>query len=68
MIDTQRKPSAAKLRAAPSRVPTDPRVHPADPCVVCGEPRKPIGVINGDPFCTTVCCRAWYSVVDPGRR
>jgi hypothetical protein len=63
-----RKSTKGKLRAAPSRVSTDPRVKPDDPCCVCGEPRRPIAAENEDPFCTTVCCRAWYSITDPGRR
>lgn len=63
-----RKSTKGILRAAPSRVATDPRVEPDASCVVCGEPRKPIAIMNDDPFCTTVCCRAYYSVTDPGRR
>lgn len=60
-IDRSRS-APAKLRATPSRVPTDPRVKVDDPCVVCGGERPSIGVANEDPFCTTLCCRAWYLV------
>jgi hypothetical protein len=63
-----RKSTKGKLRARPSRVATDPRVEPDEPCVVCGESRNLIAVANEDPFCTAVCCRAWYCVTDPGRR
>lgn len=55
-----RKSTKGKLRASPQRVPTDPRCAVDDPCVVCGEPRSMIAVVNEDPFCTAVCCRAYY--------
>lgn len=62
-----RKSTRGKLRAPPTRVETDPRVKPDDPCVACGKPRLPIAVANEDPFCTTVCCRNWYGVPERQR-
>lgn len=56
------KSSPAKLRAQPSRVATDPRMRDDRTCVAaeCDKPLTPIAVANEDPFCSTVCCRAYY--------
>jgi len=56
------KSSPGKLRAPAQRVHTDPPLRPDHMCVVegCGRPLTRIAVANEDPFCSTVCCRAYY--------
>lgn len=56
------KSTPSKLRAAPARVATDPKPTDDGLCVMvdCDKPRTRIAELNGDPFCSTVCCRRWY--------
>lgn len=57
-----RKVTRGKLRAPAQRVATDPRMRDDHVCVVaeCDKPLTSIAVANEDPFCSTVCCRAYY--------
>jgi hypothetical protein len=60
-IDRSRS-TPAKLRAPAQRVATDPKPRDDGTCLFedCGKPLPRIGVLNADPFCSTVCCRRWY--------
>lgn len=48
----------------PYRMPGDPVVPDTAPCVQCGGERSQVAVRHGDPFCCTVCCKAWYGVAE----
>jgi hypothetical protein len=51
------------MRARASRVdPRDPDIRADGKCVVCKEPRPPLAVKHGDPFCSAACCRKSYHV------
>lgn len=44
----------------PTRTAGGPPVRKDGKCYVCKKKRPPIAVAHEDPFCSGVCCRAWY--------
>ena len=50
----------------PTRLPGTPPMRDDRICIAegCGKPLTRVGVRHEDPFCSTVCCRAWYGVAD----
>ncbi len=42
----------------------EPKPGKGDRCRVCGKPRPDLAVLSSDPFCSAVCCRRHYGVVD----
>ena len=33
-----------------------------NPCKICGKQLLPLAIINGDPYCSTKCCKEDYEV------
>lgn len=59
-ITTKKKWTAAK------GPPKDPPMRKDKLCVVDSKPLPQIAVVNGDPFCSTACCRKWFELSESG--